>query len=548
VLIRPDDGTPVLVDLGIAAIQGSEKLTQTGSLIGTPHYMSPEQVRGEKIDGRSDIYSLGVILYELLAGVRPFEADESIAILHKHVYEAPTPLDQLRPGLSGPTLHVVNSCLQKEPARRFQTAEGLVAAIDRALQVEGQQGYVLKTTVLLPDGEEELISRSRVVQPPAPVKRESSNKIFLVIGGVLVLIVIVGIAGVFALGLFDSGNPQTPAIVPSLTPETGATEEVIEPTLTIAQIEDAATPAPIITEEPVEPTIPPPTETLPPTEVPEVPTPTAVPTVGLPDTYRGNDRALMRLVPEGEFLMGSSSSQIDDAVRLCQASPDEDSCSRSEFNSELPQRSVFISSFYIDENEVTNALYRDCVNSGQCGALESGTGRYRRSEYYDDPQYSDYPVVWVSWNDARDYCSWARKRLPTEAEWEKAARGENGWVFPWGDVFDVSKANTQDRGGERITMTGNYSSGASPYGVLDMAGNVWEYVADWFDPDYYREAPARDPQGPGSSPNGHKVLRSGSYANYQHYARVANRGSVPPGSSTQFRGIRCVLDGFVVGP
>jgi len=551
VLIRPDDGMPVLVDLGIAAIQGSEKLTQTGSLIGTPHYMSPEQVRGEKIDGRSDIYSLGVILYELLAGVRPFEADESIAILHKHVYEAPTPLDQLRPELSGPTLHVVNSCMQKESARRFQSAEGLVAAIDRALQVEGQQGYVLKTTVLLPDGEEELISRSRVVPPPPPVKKESSNKLFLLIGGVLVLLVIAGIVGVFALGLFDSDDPPTPTIALSLTPEPGEEEDgivIIEPTLTIVPIEDTVTPEPIITEEPIEPTIPPPTEILPPTEVPEISTPTTLPAVGLPDTYRGDDRALMRLVPEGEFLMGSSLSQIDDAVRTCQANPDGDSCSKSDFNSESPQRTVFISSFYMDEKEVTNALYRDCVNSGQCDALESGTGRYRRSEYYADPQYSDYPVVWASWNDARDYCSWAGKRLPTEAEWEKAARGENGRIFPWGDLFDVSRANTQDRGTERITATGNYLSGATPYGVLDMAGNVWEYVADWFDPDYYREAPARDPQGPGSSPNGHRVLRSGSYANYQHYARVANRGSVTPGSSTQFRGIRCALDGFDVGP
>ena len=275
VLIRPDDGMPVLVDLGIATIQGSEKLTQTGSLIGTPHYMSPEQVRGEEVDGRSDIYSLGVILYELLAGVRPFEADESIAILHKHVYEAPLPIDQLRPGLSGPTLHLVDSCLQKEPARRFQTAAGLVAAIDRALQIEGQQGYILKTTVLLPEGEEELISRSRVVQPPAPVKKESSKKRFLAIGGVLVLVVIAGIVGVFALGIFDSGNPPTPAIAPSRILETDATENVIvviEATFTPAAKEDAVTPEPRITEESVVPTIPPPTETVIPSITPMPPT------------------------------------------------------------------------------------------------------------------------------------------------------------------------------------------------------------------------------------------------------------------------------------
>ncbi len=320
------------------------------------------------------------------------------------------------------------------------------------------------------------------------------------------------------------------------------------PTLPVVPQEETVTPEPIKTEKPVDPTIPPPTETLVPTEAPELPSPTALPMAGLPQTYRGNDGALMRLVPEGEFLMGSTSSQIEDALRLCEANPDGERCSRSDFNSESPQHSVFISSFYIDEKEVTNALYRECVSSGLCNALPSGSGRYSRNDYFDDPQFFDYPVVWVTWNDARDYCAWAGKRLLTEAEWEKAARGEDGRIFPWGDTFSVGDANTQDRGGERISATGDYLSGASPYGVLDMAGNVWEYVADWFDPNYYHDAPDRDPRGPGSSPNGHRVLRSGSYANYQHYARAANRGSVPPDTSTQFRGIRCGLDGTAVGP
>jgi serine/threonine-protein kinase len=283
VLIRPNDGMPVLVDLGIAAIQGSEKLTQTGSLIGTPHYMSPEQVRGEKVDGRSDIYSLGVILYELLAGVRPFEADESIAILHKHVYEAPPPIDQLRPGLSGPTLHVVTTCLQKDPANRFQTSEGLTNAIDRALQVEGQQGYILKTTVLLPEGENELISRSKVVKPPssqAPPKQKRS-KLWLAL---LVVVVLVVSGGILALNILGSDAPTPPADDSPLTPVANhegvpaivaevteiseitevqeATEitEVIEATGTIAPTEQSLMPTEVVTDEPTVATVSP-TET-----------------------------------------------------------------------------------------------------------------------------------------------------------------------------------------------------------------------------------------------------------------------------------------------
>jgi serine/threonine-protein kinase len=167
VLVRPD-GTPVLVDLGIAVVSGGPKLTQTGSLIGTPHYMSPEQVRGKPLDGRSDIYSLGIILYEMLAGLRPFEADESIAVLHQQVYEEPVPLHNYRPDLSQVTLDIVKTCLQKEPSQRYQDTDALIAAIDQALRSEGAIGpnpQVTEVLTYLPDSS--LISRQKVVQTPA---------------------------------------------------------------------------------------------------------------------------------------------------------------------------------------------------------------------------------------------------------------------------------------------------------------------------------------------------------------------------------------------
>ena len=166
VLIRPD-GAPVLVDLGIAAVRGGAKLTQTGSIIGTPAYMSPEQVRGQSIDGRADLYALGVIIYEILAGMRPFEADESIAVLHKQVYEEPFPLRSFRPDLSPQTLQLVDTALQKDPAHRFQSADEMVKAIDNAIRAEGFYGpnpQVTEVLTLLDDSS--LVSRQRVVQPP----------------------------------------------------------------------------------------------------------------------------------------------------------------------------------------------------------------------------------------------------------------------------------------------------------------------------------------------------------------------------------------------
>ena len=537
VLIRPD-GTPVLVDLGIAMVAGGPKLTQTGGIVGTPSYMSAEQVRGLPLDGRSDLYSLGIILYEMLSGGRPFEAEESIAVLHKQVYEEPVPLDEVRPDLSIRTCQIVERCLKKEPAQRYQNAQALVAAIDMALQAEGSHGPNPQATQVLTHLEDsDLISRRQVVQAVSAEVAAPERKV--PIWAVVALLVLVAAVVLAVLSPSLGGNlPLATATVgvnlPTRIP-TEAVAEIIEGTqaVTTSTVAPTATPIPAATSTP----LPTNTHTPAPSDTP-MPSPTSD---TLPESFIGQDGMEMRLVRAGTFIMGSTSDQVDQAVAACRVNPDGDSCTHSEFTSEMPQRSVFVSAFYMDVTEVTNAQYQVCVGDGRCSLPASGSGRYSRSNYYEAPQFANYPVVWVSWFDARDYCTWAGKRLPTEAEWEKAARGEDGRVYPWGDTFSTSRANTQDNGNEVITVAGQYSSGASPYGILDMGGNIWEYVADWFDPNYYAIAPDSDPQGPSSSPTGQRVLRSGSYANYQHYARVANRGAVTPGSSTQFRGIRCVL-------
>ncbi|MCA9933382.1 MAG: serine/threonine protein kinase, partial [Anaerolineales bacterium] len=136
ILLHPN-GTPILTDLGIASVSAASRLTRTGDVMGTPHYMSPEQASGRPLDGRSDIYSLGVILYELLAGSVPFHGDSPLAVLHQHVYEVPPPLRGIRPDLTPLTLQVVERCLAKDPAQRFQTAAELSDAIGQAIQAEG---------------------------------------------------------------------------------------------------------------------------------------------------------------------------------------------------------------------------------------------------------------------------------------------------------------------------------------------------------------------------------------------------------------------------
>ncbi len=253
--------------------------------------------------------------------------------------------------------------------------------------------------------------------------------------------------------------------------------------------------------------------------------------LGIGSTYeRESDGMEMVYVPEGSFEMGTSTGYDD----------------------EKPVHDVFIDAFFIDKYEVSNAQYAICVKSGKCNApidVSSST----RVIYYGKPGYADYPVINVNWFEAKNYCDWAGGRLPTEAEWEKAARGTDGRTYPWGEEIDGSKANFCDTNCELehkdifvndgyadTAPVGSYPQGASPYGALDMAGNVWEWVSDWFQEDYYSNSPVSNPSGPTSGDN--KVLRGGRWGSKMEYLRAAFRkDDVKPSSLDNSIGFRCVV-------
>jgi formylglycine-generating enzyme required for sulfatase activity len=205
---------------------------------------------------------------------------------------------------------------------------------------------------------------------------------------------------------------------------------------------------------------------------------------------------------------------------------------------------VYLDAFWIDKTEVTNAQYRKCVEAGKCKAFR----------YADDPRFNGeaQPVVGVSWDDAVAYAQWVGGRLPTEAEWEKAARGTDGRVYPWGNEwdgrrlnfcdtkceFDLSKDASVDDGFAWTAPVGSYPAGASPYGALDMAGNVWELVADWYDSSYYFRSPGYKPAGPDSG--AYHVMRGGSWVDTQRFARVSCRGIPYPDLFDGYIGFRVV--------
>ena len=241
---------------------------------------------------------------------------------------------------------------------------------------------------------------------------------------------------------------------------------------------------------------------------PTIPTATEVPaaTETLP-TNIGTDGMILMYVPAGTFTMGSNSSDQPD---------------------EKPEHQVNLDAFWIDQTEVTNAMYAKCVDVGECVA-PSNTANFSNSSY------AKHPVVYVDWNQANAYCSWAERRLPTEAEWEKAARGTDGRTYPWGEGIDCNKANYQSSCVGGTAPVGSYESGKSPYEVYDMAGNVWEWVSSLYKAYPYAVNDGRENLSTIDS----RVLRGGSWLDLDYNARSASRYWNDPTNAYGIIGFRC---------
>ncbi len=210
---------------------------------------------------------------------------------------------------------------------------------------------------------------------------------------------------------------------------------------------------------------------------------------------------------------------------------------------------VHLSAFYIDKYEVTNRQYRSCVTEGVCTEPRSLSAT-KYADYFYSVAYDNFPVIWVSWNQATTYCQWAGKRLPTEAEWEKAARGAQFKAYPWGDKKpEDNVANTVANFSalfEDVVQVSELEKGISPYGVFNMAGNVAEWVDNWYDIDsYYKKLPPEeltDPKGPPESPWGKKVIKGGSWVSLADEITTFSRDAAVPHYSYYNTGFRCAKD------
>ena len=271
-----------------------------------------------------------------------------------------------------------------------------------------------------------------------------------------------------------------------------------------------------------------PTATITPTNT-FTPTPTPTATLGIGSTQVSEkDGMTLLYVPAGEFTMGSIPSQ---AKRECDQF--DSSCHRSWFENEAPAHTVDLAAFWIDQTEVTNAMYTLCVQAEVCRPLS-------KSPYYSDQKYADHPATLVLWYDAEAYCEWAGRRLPTEAEWEKAARGVNALSYPWGNnVPTCALLNMYDNStkkncvGNTTRPVGSYPDGASPYGALDMAGNALEWTHTWYNA-YPGSTVVYSSYG-----TQYRVLRGGSWGSNGIGLRATYRSWTAPEFTNRNYGFRC---------
>ncbi len=258
--------------------------------------------------------------------------------------------------------------------------------------------------------------------------------------------------------------------------------------------------------------------------------------------YRG-----MVLIPGGKSKIGSTFKEIMKYFDMCYRV--DKTCRDWWYKDELPQHKVILDDYWFDKYEVTNADYLKFVlATGHRPALDNSceTDKCREGNLWEGYTFSrsirNQPVTQVSWDDAAAYCRWLGKRLPTEAEWERAARGPTGMMYPWGSSPPKGRANFKRKwmGTKTMTDVGHYSKGMSVYGIFDMAGNVWEWVGDWYEMNYYKKSPRKNPKGPDEGE--FKVVKGGGWVNYGETLHSSIRRWSRPEARFNDTGFRCAKD------
>ena len=488
------NGIVQLADFGIARMSDAVTTTMVGA--GTSAYMAPEQVRGLDPVPQTDIYALGVVLFEMFTGgERPFTGDQaqttggtSERVRWEQIHLPPPSPRQWDPSLSNEIEAVILKCLAKNPNKRYGGALELVNALELALGDEQDETPFIFAPPLSPT-------------PLPPTPKPKMNKGVIAAGIGLFTIILIGFGW-----LIGGGIPKKPST---------STSPPILFTLALTNTSLPESEPSLVSSTPTYTTVP--------TSSPE-PTSTHIPV----------DNTVMIYVPAGDFPMGSGSS-----------SPKK----------EQPQHIVFLDAFWIDQTEITNIKFEIFINEtayktdsekrGESWVYSGGKWLEQTGAYWSQPNgsgsnlrgKSEHPAVHISWNDAYAYCAWRGGRLPTEAEWEKAARGTTASSYPWGNASPSPQYLNYNLSIRDTVAVGSYPQGASPYNIYDLSGNVWEWVSDWYGENYYQVSPSSNPQGPSSGNK--RVFRGGSWDDISSAVTATVRVGYNPSVTSSSIGFRC---------
>jgi len=445
-ILLDEQGQPYLSDFGIAKLTEATSMNSRG-VIGTPAYMSPEHFEG-KVSAQSDVYAMGIILFQMLTGRLPFQAATPPEYMKAHFMDTPPPLRSINPHLPVELESVLQKALAKSKEQRFKTVGELARALGEAVSLSASQrsagqpvsqsvGQRSASQTVSPQVEDEptvlggnglvsqLASHQAASQPVSePVSKPTRNVRWWRLMVALGLGIMLGCACCVFMGTRDLSS-------------------------------------------------------------------------ALP---------VMVVIPAGEFTMGSDTGRSD----------------------EKPAHKVYLAEYFIDKYEITNAQYAECVAAGKCSVP--------KCDEYKKAAKVNHPVVCVDWTQAKSYCEFAGKRLPTEAEWEKAARGTDGRTYPWGNVYpNIELLNYGGHVGDTMEV-GSYPKGVSSYGVMDMAGNVWEWTSSQYKGYPYNKDDGRENLLSDNS----KVGRGGSWEHIEvNLVSASARLNPDPTLVNNISGFRC---------
>jgi len=502
IILLPDGQAVKLVDFGIIKVGSGP--TARAARAATEGYSPPEQYHGTT-DARSDVYALGATLYALLTGQQPPASTDRAAGVFL------PPPRSINPGISPHIESAISKAMALSQADRYQTIDEFKSAFQSSRKKLVWIAVVL--SLIVPG-----IILCVVFAPkgPQPTARETASLIQTTLTPAVSPITV-------------SSTPQEITVTPAIQATTALYH--LHVTQTAVAALEAVTP-----------------------------TPTATPTLGIGSTLVSPiDGLEMVYVPEGEFLMGITEGDLGQLSQICTV------CDVDTLRDTLPQRTVYLDAFWLDKTEVTNAQFTQFVTeTGYLTSAErtddfsyvinpsSNSFQSRPDATWQNPHRfgygisgrEEYPVTQISWEDADAYCRWAGRRLPSEAEWEKAARGIDGRFFPWGDELPNSQLLNYNFNLSGPTVVGSYPAGASPYGALDMAGNIREWVADYYSEEYYSVAPEINPIGPATGEGYSK--RGASWATTDDLELFLTTAMFRlwnyPYVSSDVTGFRCAMD------